>query len=138
MNSNNIDHFLATDIGSQSVQPAAIPDCQRQRSLVFWHDHATILNHGFLMVTVHTLYDQAVHLTNQEYLNKTGKHLNVQAEVEQPEVYMLAMGSSSVNDQASVIADRVECLHDLQRPIKTSNGMLDDIWHAYYFVKIGI
>ena len=27
---------------------------QRQRSLVIWHDHATVLNSGFIMVTVLT------------------------------------------------------------------------------------
>ena len=37
---------------------------QRQRSLVVWHDHATLLNRGFLMVIVHTLYDKAVYFTS--------------------------------------------------------------------------
>ena len=36
---------------------------QRTRLLVFWHDHATILGHGYIMVTVHTVYHPAVYFT---------------------------------------------------------------------------
>lgn len=49
--------------------------------------------------------------------------MNVQAEVEQPEIYLLAMGSSSIEDQASVIADRLDCLQDLSTPTIASNGV---------------
>ena len=81
-----------------------------------WHDHATILGRGFLMITVHVLYDKGVFLTSKEYKDRTGEKVNVQAEVEQPEIYLLAMGSSSIEDQASVIADRLDCLQDLSTP----------------------
>ena len=76
------------------------------------------------MVTVHTLYDMAVYLTNSEYYSVTGKKVNVQAEVEQPEVYMLVKSSSSIDDQAAVISDRRECLRDLSTTVTTSNGGL--------------
>ena len=95
---------------------------QRQRSLVLWHDHATLLNRGFLMITVHTLYDKAVHLTDQEYHQRTGERVNVQAEVEQPEVHLLVLSSSAVHDQASTIGDRLEGLRDLAVPVVTSTG----------------
>ena len=36
---------------------------QRQRSLVIWQDHITVLNSDFIMVTLHILYDHAVFLT---------------------------------------------------------------------------
>lgn len=97
---------------------------QRQRSLAMWHDHATILRNGFIMVTLHRVYDAAVFFTNEEYFNKTGKRLNVQCEVEKPEIYVLVLGSSSVEDQAIVIPDRVEYLSDLSTPVVTTNGKL--------------
>ena len=49
-----------------------IANQQRQRSLVVWHDHATILNNGLIMITVHVVYDKAMFLTNEEYYNRTG------------------------------------------------------------------
>ena len=77
------------------------------------------------MITVHTLYDRAVHLDDNEYYTKTGERVNVQAEVEQPEVHMLVLGTSSMEDQASVIGDRLECLQEMRTSLKTSNGKID-------------
>ena len=74
------------------------------------------------MITVHVIYDKAVFLTNEEYYRKTGNQVNVQCQVEQPEIYMLVLGSSSVEDQAAVIPDRIECLSDLANPVATANG----------------
>ena len=95
---------------------------QRSRSLATWHDHATILKMGFLMITIHTLYDPAVFLTDEEYKQKYPNHLpvSVQSEVEQPEVYM-SLGRSSVEDQAAVVGVRTDCLHDLSLPLDAGN-----------------
>ena len=68
-----------------------VPDmakAQRRQCLVLWHDHATILSTGFLMITVHTLYDPAVFLTNSEYQQCTQIAVDIQTEVEKPEIYM--------------------------------------------------
>ena len=98
---------------------------ERSRSLVLWHDHATILKMGFLMVTVHTLYDPAVFLTDEEYRERNPDllPLSIQSEVEQPEIYMLSLGGSSIEDQAAVIGDRLECLGDLSLPLDADNGV---------------
>ena len=68
---------------------------ERSRSLAMWHDHATILKMGFLMITVHTLYDPAVFLTDEEYTQKGPNHLrvSVQSEVKPVvPVYVVAWG----------------------------------------------
>lgn len=96
---------------------------QRQRSLVIWHDHATVLNSGFIMVTVHILYDDAVFLTNDEYHQMFDQHCDIQSIVEQPEIHMLALGSSSIGDQAALIPERAACLHELSDTIVASNGV---------------
>ena len=44
---------------------------ERSRSLAMLHDHATVLKMGFLMITVHTLYDPVVFLTDKEYQKNT-------------------------------------------------------------------
>ena len=90
---------------------------QRTRLLVFWHDHATILGHGYIMVTVHTVYDPAVYLTGD--LRTT----SIRTIVEQPHLYLIALNSSSVEDQAAIIPDRVSCLPDLNDPVVTESGI---------------
>ena len=92
-----------------------IANQQRQRSLTIWHDHSTILNNGLIMITVHVIYDKAVFLTNEEYNCKTGKHTNVQCQVEQPEIYMLVLGSSSAKEKAAVIKELPRLLPSGQR-----------------------
>ena len=77
------------------------------------------------MVTVHILYDHAVFLTNVEYQQKYNQNIDVQSEIEQPEIHMLALGSPSIEHQAALLPEpeRVACLHDLNTPIMASNGV---------------
>ena len=70
------------------------------------------------MLTVHTLYDPAVYLASKEKSIPT-----VQTMVEEPEVYMITLNSSAVDDQAALIADRVSCLYDLNEPTQTTDGI---------------
>ena len=49
---------------------------QRTRTLAFWHDHATILGHGYILMTVHVIYDTAVFMQD--------KNGNIQTVVEEP------------------------------------------------------
>ena len=97
---------------------------QRTRSLALWHDHATLLGSGFIMVTVHVMYDPAIFLTNEEYLSQSEvTDISIQSEVEQPEIHMLCMGSSSIADQAALLGDRIDCLITLSTPVAASNGV---------------
>ena len=101
-----------------------LKQAQRSRAIYFWHDHATILKMGFVMVTVHILYDPVVFYTDNEYQElNPGADVNIQAEVEQPEIHLLAFGSSSVEDQAALIKDRLSCLLELPEPVKTETGI---------------
>ena len=91
---------------------------QRKRLLVLWHDHATILGHGYIMVTIHTVYDPAVYLT--EMPKGTASILTT---VEEPHLYLIALNSSSIEDQATIIHDRVSCLPDLNESLVTESGI---------------
>ncbi len=57
-------------------------------------------------------------MTTQEYEQKTGKHCknSIQEIVEEPELYMTCMCSSSLSDQLTLMADRIECLTGLNEP----------------------
>lgn len=76
-----------------------------------------------MMVTVHILYDHAVFFTNEEYQQKNHQNIEVQSEIEQPEIHMLALGSSSIEDQAALLPERVACLHDLNTTVMASNDI---------------
>lgn len=80
--------------------------------------------HGFILVTVGTIYDQAVHMNEEECYTRTGKKVkSIQKLVEGPHIHIIGVGSSSAEDQASVLPDRVECLNDLHKVLTTSIGI---------------
>lgn len=65
---------------------------ERRRSLCLWHDHATLLKTGFVLVTIHIMYDSLVFYTQEEYEElHLGADVSVQAEVEQPEFTCLRL-----------------------------------------------
>ena len=97
---------------------------QRTRTLVFWHDHVTILGLGSILTTIHVVYDTATFYTQTEYAQKFSSSENVQSMVERPEIYMFAAGSSSAEDQAVLLQDMIDCLPNLSSPITTSTGIL--------------
>ena len=85
---------------------------QRTRSLTFWHDHSTILGAGYILMSVHIVFDPAVHVDYEK-----------QNEIEEPHIYMLCMSSSSSADQLATIPDHVDCLQELDQPIYSENGI---------------
>ena len=102
---------------------ATIRKVQRTRTLVLWHDHGVLLGLGCILMTIHIAYDPAVFYTPQEYKERFGKPVEMQSIIERPELYILAAGSSSSEDQAALIRDRLDCLHDLPVPITATNGV---------------
>lgn len=95
---------------------------ERSRSLCMWHDHATILKMGFIMITTHVMYDPIVFYTDGEFQQLNPVLTSIQSEVEQPEIHLLGVGSSSIEDQAALTGDRISCLLDLSTPVQTENG----------------
>lgn len=93
----------------------------------------TILGAGYILMTVHILYDPAVFLTSEEYKRKTGESIDLQQLIEEPELYILCMSSSSPSDQIATISDRLDCLPSLSTPLKSSSG-IDVHDELLYFV----
>ena len=119
--------FLKRNHITQTLTKQEMQQClakvQRNRTLICWHDHAKILGTGYLLITINAVYDTAIFMTEEEYHTKYRKEVtNLQAVIEQPHIYIIAAGSSSAEDQATIIPDRIECLHDLTQVIKSSNG----------------
>ena len=102
---------------------AILKKVQRSRTLVLWHDHSTILGSGYLVMTIHTLYDPSVYVSTVEYEEMTGRKCarSVQELVEEPELYMICLSSSSASDQLATIADRSDCLAELSQTVLSSS-----------------
>lgn len=96
-------------------------DIQHTRTLAIWRDHSTILNTGYIIFAVWVIYDTAVFLTETEYKAKAGKHItDIQAVIEEPEIYMIAPSSSSPSDQLALVSGHLEWLHYLTRLTKVT------------------
>ena len=62
--------------------------------------------------------------TDNEYQMNTLQHaICIQLEVEQPEMYMLSLSSSTVEYEAALVGDQVDCLGDLSTPLETEEGI---------------
>ena len=90
---------------------------ERSRNLVVWHDASVIANHGHILCNVHVIYDPAVFYTSEEYKILTGYDVNVQREVETPELYIIGRCKSN-DEQLAYIDTRIECLEGLKSALQ--------------------
>ena len=87
-----------------------IRNLEPTRHLVLWHDHSSVLSNGYMLFTVNVVYDSAVFRKIDEIPEKERPTVAVQELVEEPRMCMIAMSSSSADDQAALIPDRLDCL----------------------------
>ena len=104
---------------------------QRKRFLQFWADGSSIDNNGHMLIMVNVLYDKSIYLTNEEYYSRYRKCVDVQAEVEMPELYIIARCPS--NDQQLLYIDtRNVGIKDLRHPTMVSGVDLYDIIRCFH------
>ena len=48
---------------------------------------------------------------------------SLQSTIEEPEIHLLAVSSSTIEDQATVINDRLDCIRDMNVQLHTSKGV---------------
>ena len=107
--------------GSASELRDGLRMLQRTRTVAFWHDYATLLGLGAVMITMHIVYDPAVFYTQAEWEGSGGESIDLQATIEHPSIYMICAGSSTLEDQAALLQDRIDCLHSLSGQIIASS-----------------
>ena len=88
-----------------------------------WHDHSTVANHGHLVFMVSCIYDPALYLTPEEYLQRTGKWVDIQSQVEKPEIYIIGRCKSSDVEQLAYVETRCDCLGEMANHIEVSPGV---------------
>ena len=106
---------------------------QQQRHWLLWHNHSTLANYGHMQFCLRELYDPAIHVTRQEMLDKTGKDIDVQATVEEPQLYILGQSGSTVEDQMRFIPTRQQDLRELKNPTATESGI--EVWDVMHFMN---
>ena len=99
-----------------------LKNMERTRYMKIWHDLSTVANHSHLVFLVSFLYDAATYYTDAEYKEISGKSLDVQREIEAPQLYLIARSSSSDNEQLCYVDTRVECMEELSCKLTTPSG----------------
>ena len=94
--------------------------------LMIWLDNSTVANHGYLLCLVTCLYDPAVFYTNDEYKAITGKYVDIQKEIEKPEVHYIARCSSGDEEQLTYSETRLEYVQQLKSNIKIEDVQYED------------
>ena len=62
---DNVNEFTEKDtVLSTEVLVQKLKQIERKRHIMVWHDCNTISSHSYFMITVSTMYDPAVYLTN--------------------------------------------------------------------------
>ena len=109
-----------------------LKNASRTRYLKVWHDHSSIANHGYLLVLVSVIYDPAFYYTTQEMKDFKGIEIDVQAEVQTPEVHIIGRSSSSTQDQLLFVEVRRECLKDMNTTFTMAGVEIRDIIRYFH------
>ena len=103
-----------------------ITTIKQTRNLMFWYDGSTISNHSHLMIMVACMFDPAVSLTDQEYFNLYGKHINIQSVIEKPYLYILARCRSD-DSQLLYSSERLDDILSLKDDVEHNGKSVHDI-----------
>ena len=90
-----------------------------KRKMALWHDGATLCNHSHILFTVNEIYDRAVHITDEEAKIKLGKQVNVQAEIQRPNMYMFVR-CPGTEELTSYSETRLDDIKEIKEPLSNS------------------
>ena len=106
---------------------------ERTRHLMLWADNSTLLNHGYLLLTVNVVFDEALFYTDKEMEEQGKGNVDVQSLVERPHIYILATCGSSEAEQLAYIKTRKTCLESLGNTAVTSSGVeITDVMRVFH------
>ena len=102
------------------------PAAEYNRNIIVWGDHSSILNSGVLAYTAKVIFSDSIYFTDEEILRKTGKEINVQSVVEQPEIYIFAHCSDKTSEKLSYVPFRREDILEMSFPLKIEGVVIKD------------
>ena len=101
------------------------------RHLQLWHDASCLSNHGYILFTINALYDPAVYFSDSEYEQISGKNINVQNEIEKPQLYIVGRCRSN-GEQLAYVETRLECLHKLAKGTESKGIIIKDVMRIFH------
>lgn len=100
------------------------------QNLLFSDDVFSIPNHSHLMIMVSCMFDPVVYLTDDNYFEIHGKHVNVQSIIEKYYLYILAWCHSG-DSQLLCSSERLEDLLNLSENVEYKGKQKQDIARAF-------
>ena len=127
-----VDHLIEKYSGFASGESHAekletLKRYERTRSFCCWHDASSINNHSYMLFLVSVIYDEAVFKTQEE----VGDGIDVQAEVEIPEIYILGRSRGN-EEQLDYAKARLQDLELMKEPIVVDNIIIQDTMRAFH------
>lgn len=124
----SLNEMKACEVGYPDELRQHLKEVERTRHWLIWHDHARVASNGLFLFLLRELYDPAIHLTSKEFIAKNNltKKIDIQAEVEQPHLYMMGVCGSPDADQMLFTPTRQECLRGLTQPIQIKGINITD------------
>ena len=104
--------------------------------MLLWADHASILNHGHLVLTIRVLYNTKIFYTDDEIESTSGRKINVQALVETPELYTICNTSDSLAEKLSYTNTRLEDVKQLEIPLDVDGVKVMDTMRIFLGIYI--
>ena len=101
------------------------------RHLQLWHDASCLSNHGFILFTVNALYDPAVDFFASHLFVFNIRIINIQSEIEKPQLYMIGRCRSN-DEQLAYVETRVECLQELGEAMRSNSISSTDIMRVFH------
>ena len=103
--------------------------CERTRSLMLWHDGSSVAGHSTLLMLVGLMYDTAVYKTSEEL---SDIDIDIQSEVEKPEIYILARCKSSTEPQLEYAGVRIQDLREMEKTLEVDGITITDQMRAFH------
>ena len=103
-----------------------------KRALLVWSDHASILNHGHLLLTVKPIFHKDTFFTSKEMEEKFDVEIDVQEFVEKQSLYILACTSDSVLEKLCYAKERLDDILDLSMDTHIGNTTVKDVLRLFH------
>ena len=116
----DIHEYSAAMTMTSEQQRDYLKKIERTRHILTWGDHSSILNHGYLLYMITTVYDEAIYITDEEAKAKGLKISDAQTAVEKPHIHIMARTAGSGVEQLAYVDTRNECIRTIDIPIESS------------------
>lgn len=89
-----------------------------------------------MLYTTKVLYSKEDYFTDDEMLESTGKRIDVQSIVEQPQIYIVAQCNDTIAEKLSYIQARREDIIEMLEPLVIDGVVLNDTMRFFQGIYV--